>query len=341
MPSISHIVRELVHAIKNKPDLRDVYVAARDMGIIKLNVKHFGYQLARQLEGKLQGIDCSLEPRNHSLVSKPTTQADMESPWFAYWCKQLKIAPIYHRKIWEYAFVLQCLHEHGLLHEGINCMGFGCGEEPMASYFASRGMDVLITDLDSEEALRQGWVETSQHAKSREAAFRADLISREHFDAKVRHQVVDMNAVPDVPAPYDFCWSICAMEHLGNIQQGLDFVVNSLKVVKPGGLAIHTTEFNYLSDKETRETGAVVLFLRRHFEELARRLHASGHEMLGPDFSVGDGALDTFIDMPPYGNEKDSWPLGHLQTNFPAHLKLSIAGYAATCFGLVVRKRRD
>jgi SAM-dependent methyltransferase len=335
---ILHTLKEVFQALRGKPSLRDLYIAARDMDIVRVNVKQFGYQLARQLEGKLQGVDCSLEPRHHHLVSKPTTQADMESPWFAYWCKELKIAPIYHRKIWEYAFVLQCLHENGILVPGTSGIGFGCGDEPMASYFASRGMSALITDLSPDEAARHGWVETGQHATSREMAFRPDLVSREAFDERVRHQVVDMNAIPPFPAAYDFCWSICALEHLGSIQKGLEFVENALRVLKPGGIAVHTTEYNFLSETETRETGADVLFLRRHFEELARRLRAAGHDMLGPDFWVGDGLLDTFIDIPPYGQEKDSWPVGHLQSKFPAHLKLSIAGYASTCFGIVIRK---
>ena len=111
MTKILRNLKEVFGALRGKPDLRDLYIAARDIEIARLNVKQFGYTLARQLEGKLRGVDCSTEPRNHHLVSKPTTQADMESPWFAYWCQQLKIAPIYHRKIWEYAFVLQCLHE--------------------------------------------------------------------------------------------------------------------------------------------------------------------------------------------------------------------------------------
>lgn len=339
MRSIRNTFRELLHAVRGKPDLRDVYMASRDLGILRLNVKQFGLQLARQLEGRLQGVDCSLEPRFHGLVSKPTTQADMESPWFAYWCRELRIAPIYHRKIWEYAYVLQCLHDHGLLREGATAMGFGCGEEPMASYFAARGLDVLVTDLNAEQAASKGWVHTSQHAPSREAAFRPELVGREAFDARVRHRFVDMNAVPDVPIPYDFCWSICAMEHLGTIEAGLAFVENSLKVVKPGGVAVHTTEYNYLSQDHTREHGEVVLFLRKHFEALAGRLRASGHELLGPDFAVGNGVLDTFIDLPPYPGETGGWPLSVDDPRFPAHLKLSISGYAATCFGLVVRKR--
>ena len=211
-------------ALRGRPDLLEVYAAARDLGILRLNVKQYGYQLARQLEGKLQGVDCRAEPQEHHLISKATTQEDMESAWFAYWCKQLKIAPIYHRKIWEYAFVLQCLHDHGLLREDVTAMGFGCGEEPMASYFAARGLNVLVTDLHPVQVAGKGWAETQQHAKTREAAFRPDLVSPEVFDARVQHQFVDMNAIPQVPRPFDFCWSICAMEHLGSIEAGLSFV---------------------------------------------------------------------------------------------------------------------
>lgn len=344
MRSFHQLLKEIALVLRGKPDLRDFYAAARDVRILRLNIKHYGYYLARQLEGKLQGVDCSLEPRQHNLVSKATTQDDMESPWFAYWCKQLKIAPIYHRKIWEYAFVLQCLHDHGLLREGISAMGFGCGEEPMASYFASLGLDALVTDLDPVQVAGKGWAETHQHAKTREVAFRPDLVSPEVFDARVRHQFVDMNSIPQVPKPFDFCWSICAMEHLGNIEAGLSFVENSLKVLKPGGLAIHTTEYNYLSDDETRDSGEVVLFLRKHFQQLAERLRSSGHELLGPDFSVGQGLLDDFIDLPPYGYETEGWLINeftpHMKPTSPAHLKLSIGGYAATCFGLVIRKAK-
>jgi SAM-dependent methyltransferase len=343
MTSFIKIIKQVSQALRGEPAPRDLYIAARELGIMRLNVKHYGYHLARQLEGKLKGVDCSNEPQRHSLVSKATTQDDMESPWFAYWCKQLKIAPIYHRKIWEYAFVLQCLYDRDLLKPGVCAMGFGCGEEPMASYFASLGIDVLVTDLDPAQVAGKGWAETQQHAKTRDFAFRSDLVDRDTFDTRVSHQFVDMNAIEQVSKPFDFCWSICAMEHLGDIEAGLSFVQNSLNVLKPGGLAVHTTEYNYLSDESTRDNGETVLFLRKHFESLAKRLSDSGHELVGPDFSVGQGLLDDFIDIPPYDYETDGWLINkktpHMKSQFPAHLKLSVAGYASTCFGIVVRKR--
>ena len=116
---------------------------------LKLNVKNLGYHLARELaKTRLETRDVSGEPRHHGVGGKPTTQADVESPWFAYWCRELKIAPVYHRKLWEYAFLLQALYEHDKLREGALGLGFGCGEEPIPSYLAASGIAVTVTDLD-------------------------------------------------------------------------------------------------------------------------------------------------------------------------------------------------
>ena len=327
------IFRELntLTASADYPNIKDLWFALKDIPIIKLNIKNFGYELARQLQPRLESMDCSSEPQRHNLVSKPTTQLDMESPWFKYWCSQLKAAPIYHRKLWEFAFVLQALYEHGILQQGYEGVGFGCGKEPLASYFASKNMKALVTDLAPEQVAGLGWAETGQHATSLEQVFYPNIVSREMFDSNVRHRCIDMNHIPAFGKNFDFCWSVCALEHVGSIKKGLDFVENSLLVLKPGGIAVHTTEFNYLSEKKTIDNWSTVLFLRRHFEELATRLTKNGHKMLGPDFTIGNGVLDTFIDVPPYAPlSSDQYQTGHL--------KLAIDGFACTCFGIIIRK---
>jgi len=46
-----------------------------------------------------------------------------------------------------------------------------------------------------------------------------------------------MNEIPrSFDNQYDYCWSVCAFEHLGSIQKGLDFVKNAMNVLKPGEL---------------------------------------------------------------------------------------------------------
>jgi SAM-dependent methyltransferase len=342
LTTVSRICKELVRLRSSDggPDMRQMYLHMRDIEIISLNIKNLGYQLGQSMLPYLEAVDCGNQPAQWNMVSKPCTQSDVESPWFRYWCRELKIAPIYHRKLWEFAFLLQCLYEHGLLAPGKSGIGFGCGEEPLASYFAAQGIDALVTDLQLEKVEGAGWVETGQHASTLESCYHAKLCSRDAFDRHVRHAYVDMNAVPaSYDGKFDFCWSVCAMEHLGSIQQGLDFVENSLRVLKPGGIAIHTTEYNYLSSNATIDHMPTVLFLRRDFESLAERLNGAGHCCLGPTFETGDGVLDRFIDIPPYflGDgllSKDQWS----GINQMAHLKLALQGYACTCFGIVVRK---
>ena len=61
--------------------------------------------------------------------------------------------------------------------------------------------------------------------------------------------------------------------------------------------------------------------------------------MLGPDFDIGDGVLDRFVDLPPYSIGEGLQLHGQwAPVNQTAHLKLAIEGYAATCYGIIIRK---
>ncbi|MDB5687004.1 MAG: class SAM-dependent methyltransferase, partial [Rhizorhabdus sp.] len=122
----------------------------------------------------------------------------------------------------------------------------------------------------------------------------------------------------------DFTWSSCAYEHLGSIENGLAFFENSLKCLRPGGIAVHTTELNLSSNEDTLDNRGTVIFRRRDFEELTRRLVAQGHEVIPITFDTGDTELDQVIDMPPYSGD--------------AHLKIALLRWVTTSFGMIVRK---
>lgn len=326
---------------KQQPDISDLWMALKDGEALRLNVKNFGYQIGKQLAGTLQQRTVPAGPAKIGLTTKPTTQDDIESDWFVYWCHALNIAPIYHRKLWEFAFVLQTLHDHDMLREGIRGVGFGCGREPMPSYFAAKGVSCLMTDLEPEAVAGAGWAETGQHTDSLDACYYDDLVDRAIYDKLVAHRYVDMNNIPaDLDNQFDFTWSICALEHVGSIRKGLDFVKNSLRTLKPGGIAVHTTEYNYTSEEETIDNWPVVLFLKQHFELLRDEVRAEGHDFYEPDFDVGDGVLDQFIDVPPYtfgGGwlDRGIWD----KPNQNAHLKLTVDGFPATCFGIIIKKK--
>lgn len=319
-----------------QPNINALWRVAKEIPILSLNVKFFGYELARRLAAALP-VWQNLAPRHVGLRSKPSTQADIESDWVAYWAGQMKIPVVFHRKIWELAYVLQAIHEHGLIREGASGIGFGCGVEAIPSLLAASGVKILVTDLAPEAQEVAGWARTNQHTAALENAYHPELVGRDAFTRNVALRYVDMNAIPDDLRGYDFCWSICALEHLGSIARGLAFIENSLRTLRPGGIAIHTTEFNFLDDEHTIDNWGTVLFQKRHFQALHDRLTAEGHKVAPLDFDVGVRPMDRFIDVPPFAHDWPKFMAGQWEQG-SVHIKLSVDGFAATCFGLIIQR---
>jgi len=231
-----------------------------------------------------------------------------------------------HRKAWEWCSILQALAERDMLQTGRQGLGFAVGREPLPSVLAAYGVEVLATD-QAMTGNAETWVATGQHAESLDALFRPELIERDAFDARVRFRPADMRHL-ELPweETFDFTWSSCSIEHLGGLNQGFDFILQSMQLVKPGGLAIHTTEFNVCSNDATLSEGESVIYRRRDIEELDRRLRYIGCGLSRCDFFAGDHPIDLDFDIPPYG------------TTNRQHVKLSIGGYVATSMLLIIRK---
>jgi len=294
--------------------------------ILNSNIKALGYEYARSLLKELK-VPKDLSQVKVGLNSKACQQKDIESEWFAYWCYQMKIPVVYHRKIWEFCYILQVLYEQNLLKSGSRGIGFGCGEEPLPSLLASYDIAITATDLDPQASASKGWLETNQSMSSVEKIWLPELCSREVFQKNVELRYVDMNRIPtDLSNKYNFCWSACALEHLGSIENGFNFIENSINTVVPGGICVHTTELNYLQEVKTLDNWGTVLFRKQDFIKLATKLTAQGHHVLPLNFDIGSGFLDQFIDIPPYKPPQD------------AHLKLLVDGFATTSFGIVIRK---
>jgi len=319
----------------SRPNLNVLRIALRDIEALKLNVKHFGYELSRRLQ-EIAPPRVVTSPPTVQFRSKASTQADMASDWVAYWAAQMKTGVVYHRKLWELCYALQAIYQHGHMVPEARGLGFGCGEEPLPSYLAAQGVAVTMTDLAPDDPRAQGWARTGQHAARLEKAFKPHLVDRASFDRNVALRYVDMTNIPDDLQNYDFCWSICALEHLGSIAQGLNFIENSLKTLRPGGLAVHTTEFNCFNNIETIDNWPCVLFQRKHFQEIVERLRGKGHNVAELDFDVGNQVLDKYIDVPPYPHQlpetmRRGWASG-------PQLKLVFDGFVITCFGLIICK---
>jgi hypothetical protein len=256
-------------------------------------------------------------------VSQLCTEAQMHEPAFAEICAQLGLTADLHRKIWEFVWVVAVMRAAGLMRPGVKALGFGVGGEPIPALLAAHGVDVLATDAPLDLVAGVGWDTTGQHATGLDPLRRPHIVDDAALAERVAFRPVDMNAIPEDLRGFDMCWSSCAFEHLGSIEHGLRFVEASLETLKPGGLAIHTTEFNLGSNEATVELPALSIFRKQDIERLLDRLAAAGHRVWPLNLYPGTGPIDAHIDLPPY-----SMP----------HLKLRVASEVTTSIGLVVER---
>jgi hypothetical protein len=131
-----------------------------------------------------------------------------------------------------------------------------------------------------------------------------------------------MNKIDPDLVGFDFVYSSCALEHVGSIELGLRFIKNSLNCLRPGGVAVHTTEFNVFSNDATIDNQPTVLFRRQDMDTLAADLISQGHEIV-LNYNPGSGPFDRHIDVPPWSE---------------IHLKLQLEQYVTTSLGLIVKK---
>ena len=262
-------------------------------------------------------------PTFPGLISQACTDAQMRTVAYRRWGERLRLSAIsVHRKQWEWFYIGQALEEAGVVRPGARGLGFGVGEERLASWFAAQGCVITATDNPGGEQA-DGWRSTGELATSLAQLNRAGICPEDAFLDRVGFRQVDMRDVPADLVDYDFTWSSCAFEHLGSIEEGLRFVVEQLRTLRPGGVAVHTTELNVSSESSTLTSGPTVLFRRRDLERLAGELVADGHQITC-SFHTGDDPNDRWIDEPPFTD---------------THLKLRLGPHVTTSFGLIIRKK--
>jgi len=232
-------------------------------------------------------------------TSQLCTQSQLEEVCYGWLCQQLGIEPLMNRKHWEFCYIISVITKACLL-EG-RALGFGVGKEPIPAFLRSCGVEVVATDAPPEIGIQ--W--------------------SKNYDDTVRH--VDMNHIPDDLTDFDVCWSACALEHIGSLEHGKRFVLNAMNTLKPGGIAVHTTEYNLSSNTNTVNAHNLCLYRRWDIEDLISRLMLAGHTVWPLNYDSGSGELDKYIDLPPYA---------------PNHLKLRVDKYDVTSIGLVVQKMR-
>ena len=97
-------------------------------------------------------------------------------------------------------------------------------------------------------------------------------------------------------------------------------------LLKAGGIAVHTTEFNLSSNEQTFDTPGLSLYRQRDIEQLAQKLRKSGHK-IELNLTRGDHPMDAII-----SDETSPWEL---------NLKVALCGYHVCSVGLIIEKGLD
>lgn len=285
---------------------------------------HSTFRLARNWAS---GLQPGLVSPNSLFGSNLCRMEDMQHPSYQRLCREaLKQQPSLHRKQWEFVYIIDKLSKANCLSLGSRGLGFGVGTEPLASYFVSKGCEILATDAPGD-LVDDGWKKTSQHAAHIDSLFHSEIVDKALFKERCTFMSLDMNDYKSIPSGFDFHWSSCVIEHLGGIKKATEFVLESAKRLAPGGFAVHTTEFNLSSDNETIDQPGTCILRGFDISELTGLLQQLGFEMDPIILDPGQHPYNFHVDVPPFRSS--------------VHLRLQLEGFSSTSIGLVVHKPHD
>jgi len=259
------------------------------------------------------------------LECRPPVIQDMVSPWLAYWARELDLPVRAHRKLWEYAVVLQAFYEAGVLKPNARALGFGVGNEPLPSYLASLGMQVLASDMAG--------------VADPEAIFQERFLPRDAFEARVEVSDIHFGRLND-PSLRDFdaCWSCSVVGALGDEHIAEEAMIKSMDVLRPGGVAVHVMEFAFAPDVPEERND--IFFPRSFFESLARGLNGRGHKVRPLSFALGSHPLDAYVDIAALDVDGAEALEGLWSFDPPApHLKVAMGDVMTTSFVLITQRR--
>jgi hypothetical protein len=345
----------------SRPNMSRLAESLRDYELIGKNLKVLSWKLG-QLESQaileahpdwlidrqIQDIPAYFSSQ-FKAFSRPCIGEDIYSGWHFSLCRHLGGNPL-TRKAWEWTFTVQAFWNLGIFSRNIPSrgIGFGCGTEPLISMLANFDAQILATDISADSEIAQSWQATASAAQNTgflDNLFQSRLVSREKFLQRVSYTDLDMNNIPlgELEGQFDFAWSSCALEHLGTKRKGMEFVLNSSRCLKPGGIAIHTTEYDHTGTSNI-DNWPTVLYNQQDILELQQELSAHGFELVEPAFYQTSHFIDGYVDLPPYPEHKQFdhsffGEPGALDPSSIPQLNLSVDGFKCTSYALIVRRR--
>jgi len=145
-----------------------------------------------------------------------------------------------HRKQWEFAAIFLVLRRLGMVEPDKSGLSLGGGTERLLYALATYVRHMTVTDL---------YDPTTSWDCARTDNPVEFVRSRKPFDvddAKYTALRMDMRALEFPDRSFDFCYSSCAIEHIGGEADFIRHFNEVARVLREGGVYVFTTEMSYL-----------------------------------------------------------------------------------------------
>jgi SAM-dependent methyltransferase len=147
--------------------------------------------------------------------------------------------PRFHRKQWEFAMLFRALETLGRLRPDSVGLSLGGGRELLLYAVARHVRQLVVTDLyDPHTTWAEARTDDPDRFVKQGKPFPVD-------DARLRALRMDMRQLEFPDQSFDFAYSACAVEHIGEWPDFLRHLSEVHRVLKPGGVYAFTTELHY------------------------------------------------------------------------------------------------
>lgn len=160
-----------------------------------------------------------------------------------------------NRKTWEFIQVYCGLKQLGQLNDTARILGLGVGHECLIYAFTNVCNQVVATDLYESQSWETASMTVQEAYQRNPFPYQRDRLTIQHMD---------MTRLDFPDASFDCIWSCCAVEHVNTFRDLHQVYAEIHRVLKPGGIAALTTEFN-MTDRPSYEPN--MLFTDRDWIE--------------------------------------------------------------------------
>lgn len=185
-----------------------------------------------------------------------------------------------NRKTWEFIHVYRGLKQLGQLDGTARILGLGVGHECLVYALTHVCQQVVATDLYESQSWDTASMTVQEVYERNPFPYQRDRLTVQHMD---------MTRLDYPDASFDCVWSCCAIEHVNQFRDLHQVYAEIHRVLKPGGIAALTTEFN-VTDSPSYEPN--MLFTDRPWLEVwltGSDPLVQGFELIdSPDFEISN-----------------------------------------------------